>query len=134
MSSSPLATLPIELFFRILDFLEPHEYSGLSCTCRYAVTLVNRKLDNPKDQEKLWSGFELNERRTLRTQLPPWKIRTARYVDEQRREENKKSSIATRVASVGDGKLSLRVSRPPERRRSGSVISSTIYCEWILVL
>jgi hypothetical protein len=29
MDSSPVGNFPIELFFRILDFLDPHEYSGL---------------------------------------------------------------------------------------------------------
>jgi hypothetical protein len=90
MDSSPLATLPLELIFRILDFLEPHEYSGFSCTCRYAVLVVNQKLDNPEDQEKLWSGFDLNDRKTLHKQLPPWKSRTARYVDKERKEEEKR--------------------------------------------
>ena len=78
MDSSPLATLSLELIFRILDFLEPHKYSGFSCTCRRAVIIVNKKLDNPKDQQELWSGYILNDRRTLRTQLRPWKSRTAR--------------------------------------------------------
>ena len=45
-----LDILPPELIFSILDRMEPHEYSGFSCTCREAVTLVNRKLDNVRDQ------------------------------------------------------------------------------------
>jgi hypothetical protein len=86
MDSSPLATLPLELIFRILDFLEPRQYSGFSCTCRHAVTLVNRKLDNLKDRNELWSGFYLiSDYRPLHELLPPWKSRTARYVDKERR-------------------------------------------------
>lgn len=86
MDSSLLATLPIELIFRILDLLEPREYSGFSCTCRHAVTLVNKKLDNPKDQQELWSGFYLlADRRPLQQLLPPWKSRTARYVDKEKK-------------------------------------------------
>jgi hypothetical protein len=85
MDSNPVATLPIELIFRILDLLEPREYSGFSCTCRYAVTLVNRKLDNLKDRDELWSGFYLiSDYRPLHELLPPWKSRTARYVDKER--------------------------------------------------
>jgi hypothetical protein len=45
--SSPLGTLgtlPPELIYQILDFMHPHEYSGLPCTCRCALSLVNRKL------------------------------------------------------------------------------------------
>jgi hypothetical protein len=67
-------TLPIELFFRILDFLEPHEYSGLSCTCRYAVTLVNRKLDSPEEQKELWFGFDLDESWALNKHYHPGRV------------------------------------------------------------
>lgn len=85
MDSSPLATLPLELIFRILDFLEPHKYSGFSCTCRHAVTIVNRKLDNAADQEELWSGMDLNDSQALYSQLSSWKSRTARYVHKERK-------------------------------------------------
>lgn len=86
MGTSPLAILPLELIFRILDFLEPREHSGFSCTCRHAVTLVNRKLDNLKDRDELWSGFYLiSDHRPLNELSPPWKSRTARYVDKERR-------------------------------------------------
>lgn len=46
--ANPLGTLgilPPELIFRILDFMLPHQYSGFPCTCRRAVSLVNRKLE-----------------------------------------------------------------------------------------
>lgn len=82
-----LDVLPPELIFRILDFMEPHEYSGFSCTCRHAVTIVNHKLDNQKNKQELYSwlaGFYLDEDLALRTYLPPWKSRTARYVWKER--------------------------------------------------
>jgi hypothetical protein len=82
-----LDILPLELIFRILDFIEPHEYSGFSCTCRHAVTIVNQKLDNRKNKQELYSwlaGFYLDEDRALCTYLPPWKSRTARYVWKER--------------------------------------------------
>jgi hypothetical protein len=88
MDSSPLRSLPTELIFRILDFLRPHEYSGFSCTCRYAVTLVNRKIDNPEDQQELYSWlaeFYVDDSQALRTHLPPWKSRTAPYVSKEKR-------------------------------------------------
>jgi hypothetical protein len=44
MDSSQLFGLPTELIFRILDFIEPDEYSGLSCTCQRALALTNQKL------------------------------------------------------------------------------------------
>jgi hypothetical protein len=44
MDSSQLFSLPTELIFRILDFMEPDEYSGLSCTCQRALALTNQKL------------------------------------------------------------------------------------------
>jgi hypothetical protein len=75
-----LDILPPEVIFRILDCMEPHEYSGFSCTCREAVTLVNRKLDNVRDQEELWFGLDLNSSQALYAQIPHWKSRTARYV------------------------------------------------------
>jgi hypothetical protein len=34
LRSSPLAALPPELLYHILDFMDPREYSGLSCTCQ----------------------------------------------------------------------------------------------------
>jgi hypothetical protein len=81
MDLSPLFSLPPELIFQILDLMEPHEYAGFSCTCRHAVTLVNRKLDNPKDKEGLYSYLTFcSEDIALRDHLPPWKSRTARYV------------------------------------------------------
>jgi hypothetical protein len=81
MDSSPLFSLPPELIFQILDLMEPHEYAGFSCTCRHAVTLVNRKLDNPKDKEGLYFYLRFrSEDIALRDHLPPWKSRTARYV------------------------------------------------------
>jgi len=85
MDSSPLNVLPPELIFRILDFLEPHEYSGLSCTCRGAVAIVNRKLD----KQELYKGFGwlIDGNTALHTQLPPRKSRTARYVDKRRRRQ-----------------------------------------------
>ena len=43
--SSLLATLPPELIFLILDFMDPHEMAGLSCACRRTLLIVNQKLD-----------------------------------------------------------------------------------------
>ena len=48
MDISPLGGLPPELFFLVLDFMEPYEYSGLSCTCRSMLSTVNQKLDTPE--------------------------------------------------------------------------------------
>jgi hypothetical protein len=75
-----LDILPPELIFKILDCMDLHEYSGFSCLCREAVTLVNRKLDNVRDQEELWFGLDLNSSQALYAQIPHWKSRTARYV------------------------------------------------------
>jgi hypothetical protein len=50
MESSPLRVLPQELIFQVLEFMEPHEYSGFSCTCQRALSLVNRKLDTPENR------------------------------------------------------------------------------------
>jgi hypothetical protein len=85
MDSGPLSSLPTELIFRILGFLEPHEYSGFSCTCQKAVAIVNRKLDNAKDQEELWFGLDLNSSQALYSRIPYWKSRTARFVDKEGR-------------------------------------------------
>jgi len=86
MESSPLRSLPTELIFWVLNFMEPHEYSGFPCTCREAAALVNRKLDNAKDQKEIYLGFGslLDDNEALRAQLLPWKSRTARYVDKER--------------------------------------------------
>lgn len=51
MDSSPLGALPPELVFLILDFMQPHEYSGLPCTCQGMLSIVNRKLDTPRSRE-----------------------------------------------------------------------------------
>ena len=48
MKSTLLSVLPQELIIEILEFMDPHEYSGLSCTCRFALSLVNEKLDTPE--------------------------------------------------------------------------------------
>jgi hypothetical protein len=69
MESSPLATLPPKLIFRILDFMEPHEYSGLSCTCRRALALTNQMLHNPEYMEGVYSS------------LVNWKSCTALFVN-----------------------------------------------------
>jgi len=63
--------------------MQPHEYSGFPCTCRNAVTLVNRKLDNSKDQRELWSGINLDDSQAIFSHLPFWKSRTARYVHKE---------------------------------------------------
>ena len=63
-----LGLLPPELIFRILDFMHPHQYSGLPCTCQRALALVNRKL-------------EVGE--YCVTSLTDWKSATAPYVDMQ---------------------------------------------------
>jgi hypothetical protein len=108
MDSSPLFSLPPELIFQILDFMEPHEYSGFSCTCRHAVTLVNRKLDNPKDKEELYSWLRgsrhYDSEAPLRLYLPPRKTRTARYVDKRAMSEylSYRESDCGKIALVVD--------------------------------
>jgi hypothetical protein len=47
MDSSPLGTLPPELIFRILDLMIPFQYSGFSCVCQRALSLVNQNFDTP---------------------------------------------------------------------------------------
>jgi hypothetical protein len=57
MDASPLGylgCLPTELIFRILDCMDPREYSGLSCTCQRALALTNQKLDTPEAMEGIW--------------------------------------------------------------------------------
>lgn len=96
-NSDLLDILPLELIFRILNSMDPHEYSGFSCTCRHAVTIVNQKLDNPKDKQGLylgWTHFDDNE--ALGLQLPPCKSRTARYVDKERRRREWESEVRRR--------------------------------------
>lgn len=51
MDSSPLGALPPELVFLILDFMQPHEYSGLPCTCHGMLSIVNQKLDTPQSRD-----------------------------------------------------------------------------------
>lgn len=63
-----LGILPPELLFRILDFMPPHRYSGLSCTCHRALALVNRKL--------IVGEYCV-------TSLTDWKSATAPYVNMQ---------------------------------------------------
>jgi hypothetical protein len=63
MELSPLRSLPPELIFRILDFLDPLEYTGFPCTCQRALSLVNRMLDTPEDR----SFTALDEDRRSRT-------------------------------------------------------------------
>ena len=48
IQSSALGTLPVEVFYHVLDFMTPDEYSGLSCTCRGMLQAVHRKLDAPQ--------------------------------------------------------------------------------------
>ncbi|KAG9670323.1 hypothetical protein KCU99_g8587, partial [Aureobasidium melanogenum] len=47
MSTSPnfLNTLPYELVYKILGFLQPKEYTGLTCTCRLALHLTNTQVE-----------------------------------------------------------------------------------------
>lgn len=47
--SSPLAALPPELLYRILDFMDPCEYSGLSCACQSMLSIANQKLSTPEN-------------------------------------------------------------------------------------
>jgi hypothetical protein len=89
-NSGLLDILPLELIFRILDFMEPHKYSGFSCTSRHAVTIVNEKLDNPKDKQELYSWlvrWYLDESQAIRTQISPYKSLTARYVEKEKRDQ-----------------------------------------------
>jgi hypothetical protein len=65
-SLGALEILPVELIFRILDFMDPRQYSGLPCTCQRALLIVNRKLE-----------FE----EACYTTLSFWKSATAPYVN-----------------------------------------------------
>jgi hypothetical protein len=49
--------------------MEPHEYSGLSCTCRRALALTNQMLDNPEYLDGVF------------TNLVNWKSCTALFVN-----------------------------------------------------
>ena len=89
--SNLLDMLPPELIFRILDCMEPHEYSGFSYTCREAIRLVNRKLDNVRDQEEFWFELDLNSSQALYAQILNWKSRTAEYVAKKRTRRQLKS-------------------------------------------
>jgi hypothetical protein len=121
-------TLPIELFFRILDFLEPHEYSGLSCTCRYAVTLVNRKLDNPKEQKELWFGFDLNESRALNKHYHPGRVvRLDTLVTRERRNQGTSGNWSC----VG-GSRQIALARTTVSRTTTTLISDRLNSEWTL--
>jgi hypothetical protein len=79
MNSSPLATLPIE-FCSSGSWTSWNRTNIPDSHARYAVTLVSRKLDNPKGQKELWFEFDLDESRALSKQLSSWKSLTARYV------------------------------------------------------
>jgi hypothetical protein len=78
MDSSPLWTLPPELIFRILDFLHPGDYSGFSCTCKRALSLVNQALDVPQyrsltkleNRRSRTAAFVEINRRCLNGELP----------------------------------------------------------------
>jgi hypothetical protein len=93
MDSSPLSSLPTELISRILDFIEAREYLGFFCTCREAVTIVKRQLDNSKDkggQYLDWAGPDwahFDDSKALRTQLPLYRSRTSRHLNRKRRIE-----------------------------------------------
>jgi hypothetical protein len=63
--------LPLELIFLILDFMTPDEYSGFTCTCRDALSLVNQKLET----SELCRYYG----------LIPWTSRTGDYIRIQRR-------------------------------------------------
>jgi len=36
--------LPRELFYQVLNTMDPWDYRGLSCTCRLALALINDRL------------------------------------------------------------------------------------------
>jgi hypothetical protein len=85
-----LDILLLELIFRILDFMEPHKDSGFSCTSRHAVTIVNEKLDNPKDKQELYSWlvrWYLDGSQAIRTQISHYKSLMARYVEKEKRDQ-----------------------------------------------
>lgn len=67
-SLGALEIMPPELIFRILDFMHPHQYSGLPCTCTRALELVNRKLEVAEH---------------CYTTITAWKSATAPYVNMQ---------------------------------------------------
>jgi hypothetical protein len=85
-----LDILLLELIFRILDFMEPHKDSGFSCTSWHAVTIVNEKLDNPKDKQELYSWlvrWYLDGSQAIRTQISHYKSLMARYVEKEKRDQ-----------------------------------------------
>jgi hypothetical protein len=66
-----LKIFPLEIMFLILDFMTPDEYSGFTCTCRDALSLVNQKLDT--SELCRYHG------------LIPWTSRTGDYIRIQQR-------------------------------------------------
>lgn len=42
---NPLTSLPYELIYRILSFMQPEQYTGLACSCRLALQLTNSQVE-----------------------------------------------------------------------------------------
>jgi hypothetical protein len=94
MESSPLGTLPPELIFRILDTMYPCDYSGFSCVCRRALSLVNQKLDTPEDRDFTSPEF--------------WKSRTGAFVGAQR------LFLEGKLAPISDGREGVSICYGPD--------------------
>ncbi|KAG9520393.1 hypothetical protein KCU93_g7713, partial [Aureobasidium melanogenum] len=47
-SSKLFTTLPYELVYKILGFMQPKEYTGLTCTCRLAFHLTNTQVETER--------------------------------------------------------------------------------------
>jgi hypothetical protein len=65
-----LKVFPLEIIFLVLDFMTPDEYSGFTCTCRDALSMVNQKLET----SELCRYYG----------LIPWTSRTGDYIRIQR--------------------------------------------------
>jgi len=70
MSPTHLFSLPPELIFLILDYMHPCEYSGFTCTCQRALSLINQKLDTAEHVHYETFFYGIGER----------KSRTAAYI------------------------------------------------------
>jgi hypothetical protein len=64
MDASPLVVLPPELIFHVLDFMHPHEYSGLPGTCQGMLSIVNQKLDTSQSHRLFLLDSYLHMSRT----------------------------------------------------------------------
>lgn len=82
MDVSPLGVLPPELFFLVLEFMEPYEYSGLSCTCQSMLSIVNQKLDTPESRQLAPLGSNISRTAAFVQYKIELDLLVQRYMDE----------------------------------------------------